>query len=398
MIALNIIDRTPQLNPSLLNIRVAAFWDITFSCNLRCKHCAVVPSRQGPHSLSDGDTMRMLENLLAGPEIITELNIQGGEPTIAPNLLTAVRWLGEHRVPWSMISNGLGWRDDHYRIMRRFPPIGLCFSLDGSNAASHDWVRGHGSFDCLVRTIAQCRELFAQMQTKIPLSVICVLNKRNVSDFQAIIEMAADMGISSLMFNHLIVAGAAIPNRESLVPSPEDLIDVTSFVCKHGGSYRGVEIHVRWLTPLMAEYYTDRFGTNTPITISICGAIRSSLFITPNGHLLPCPNMHRLGDNIGNEDFPLASEETNLVTRTLSAIRRSNYFARSYEGLHGISAPIRPSRCLNCRYSQICVPCPSQHYSGESHTEDLCFAFQDHLNYSGAAPRESGSPAVSSCT
>lgn len=90
-----------MLSYSRLNNSVRILWDITYACNLRCKHCFITPEmRDKPdQELSEEATYRLLRNVCSSGIIIQEFNLQGGEPIVASNFLHAVKWLGENEIP-----------------------------------------------------------------------------------------------------------------------------------------------------------------------------------------------------------------------------------------------------------------------------------------------------------
>jgi radical SAM protein with 4Fe4S-binding SPASM domain len=375
------MEQPPPIIPSgHFNSKITIFWDITYQCNLACIHCCVRGHKpiEEDQSLSMQQTRRMLANACSGREIVGEFNIQGGEPTLAPNLLPAIQWLGEHGIPWSMITNGTIWTDSHFAAIERYPPIGLAFSLDGANPDSHDSVRGRGSFDSMVRTVRRIRSSVRSKGMQTEISGICVLTKRNIHEFVDVINKARQLGMTSLMLNSLVLEGSARRNKAALTLRPEEMFPVSDFVFRNDQTHRGVSILLRWLTPLMSDYYARQHGTNSPPTVSKCGAIRSTLFITPNGHLLPCPNMGRLRCQLQENAFCLNSPETNLVANPLEQIRRSDYFARAYAKFHGDESPVRARLCEGCRFRGICVPCPTQSMAGNADVVALCYAFQQH--------------------
>lgn len=365
-----------------LNRVVTILWNITYGCNLNCKHCLLgllSEDLKGPagkeQPLSANDTVVLLSNACSEGVQIKEFNFQGGEPTVAPNFLTAVEWLGEHRIPWTVNTNATVWDQRHYSLVEEYPPLSITISLDGADSALHDWVRGQGAFAKLVETVRSLHDL---SRGAIPIDAICVLNKRNVKEVTAVLDTAVSLGIREIVLARLTIAGNAILNQSELEPEPRELFEVLKFVCLHKGRYRGLTIYVSWATPIMIEYYNKRYGTDVPISYSGCPAIRSEVTVSPQGFVWPCPNaLNRLAVRFGEEAFPLQSDELSLLSNDLTRIRNSKLFQKVYELLHGSSRPSRLARCQICKFASICQTCPSERWIGDDSSARLCHIFQD---------------------
>ena len=369
---------------SRLNSTLAILWDITYRCNLSCKHCFVTAARKaGQHStLSEHETGVLLASLCSGREIVREFNIQGGEPLCAPNLCFAIRWLGKNGIPWSINTNGVLWGQEHFKTVLNYPPVGITISLDGHTQDSHDWLRGSGAFRALMRTVKALRSL-KPAKKPIQIDAISVLHKRNVDSVKNILDHAADIGIREIVLNNLSICGSAERNRSSLELEPEKLFPVLDFVCRNRGKYRGMSVYIPWATPRMIAYYNSKYRIRIPILNAGCQAIRSEVTVSPQGHLRPCPNaLDRLHVAFGGDVFPDDGTDTKLGERILAEVRSSAMFARVYECLHGELRRPRLARCRRCKFIDRCGTCPSQRFTHEYPTEKLCFSFQDIIEKS----------------
>lgn len=190
--------------------------DITNYCNLRCIHC------YHPHHRNDGaialsDWIKILDEYEALRKRMgfkPLLILCGGEPLLSPiltPLITRARSLDkDYRI--MVLTNGtLVDRFDFGRL----PPLGtLSFqvSLDGARSESHDQVRGKGSFDKSEKGVRRLIEL------GYPVTLQCVLSKRNAEDIADFFRTALNWGASEMKFTRLIKAGHA----ESMVANQLD--------------------------------------------------------------------------------------------------------------------------------------------------------------------------------
>lgn len=174
---------------------------ITERCQLRCEHCYMgdrldralkMPMEQIVATLR---TWRQLGG--------SKLTILGGEPTLHPQYIDAVRAaaaLGYEHVITT--SNGL---EPAIRKFRRMDPAEFAYvqiSLDGGSAASHDRVRGPGTF---AEAVANIRELVALgFDTRI----IATVNRVNALDVLQLLDLADDIGVSLVKFHVFSVIGS----------------------------------------------------------------------------------------------------------------------------------------------------------------------------------------------
>ncbi len=351
-----------------LNSYLYILWNITYRCNLNCKHCMVADERKiAVKELNDGDTIRLLANVCLNDAIkIKEFNFQGGEPLVAPNFTFAVKWLGEHHIPWTINTNGTLWNDQHFDLITKYPPREIVVSLDG-DPETHDWLRGPGVFSKLQETI----KIIHDVNNNIQVNAICVLHKQNVKNIVTVFETAAHLGIKQLVLSKLAVSGNAVVNRDLLEPEPLDLFNVLRTVAYLKGRFEDTDLFVQWVTPLMLAYF------NLPIAYSGCPAIRSEVTISPDSELQPCSNaLVRLQRRFG-EELCLIRENVSLLNNDFESIRTSPLFQRIYELLHGPLSPPRHARCLDCYYVEICQTCPSDRWIGKDEDAKLCHHFQD---------------------
>lgn len=360
-----------------LNSRVSVLWNITLKCNLSCKHCFVGHKRSYDSSveLSKDDIILMIENIVSRFVTIKEFNIQGGEPTISNNLTLAIRTLGEKQIPWSINSNGVSWKDEHFEAVSSYPPAGITFSLDGHNSRTHDWLRGKGVFNSLMETIRKLKNI----DGGIPFDAICVLNKKNIKSFHEILDFANELGVRELVFMQLSPSGNAIKHLDELTPESADMFEVLSYICKTKGVYNGMLVYLPWATPIMIDYYNKLHETEIPILGATCQAVRGELTISHKGNLLPCPNALDRLNLAGNTDyFSEDKHHINLVTQDLQRIRTSYFFNEIYQLLHGDKQAPRISTCLHCPYNTICFTCPSERALGYDTSAKLCSDFQKY--------------------
>ncbi|MCC3777832.1 radical SAM protein [Streptomyces sp. UNOB3_S3] len=187
---------------------------ITEACPLRCSGCYMGARLERALKMSfETITSTLTTWRQMGGSKIT---ILGGEPTLHPRFEDTIRLasqLGYEHVITT--SNGLAKAN---RKFRRLEPDDFAYvqiSLDGGSAPTHDAIRGPGTFDETMKTVAElCERGF---DTR----VICTVNKANQTDCLRLLDIADDLGVSLVKFHVFSVIGRGHGSPENGMTPPE---------------------------------------------------------------------------------------------------------------------------------------------------------------------------------
>lgn len=189
-------------------------WELTLTCNLRCRHCGSYAGDPRPDELSTEECYRVADELAAlGCEKVT---LGGGEPTMRPEWAELGKHLVDRGVTVNIISNGWHWTERHLEKAKWAGLLNVAFSLDGFEDA-HDQVRRQGSFQKVVAAIDLC------VGAGMPTSIITHINKLNARSLPAFRDFLHDHGVASWQLQPGNPSGAMCENQE-LVIAPEDLL------------------------------------------------------------------------------------------------------------------------------------------------------------------------------
>ncbi len=174
---------------------------ITERCQLRCEHCYMGERLDRALKMPFGevaDTLRTWR-LMGG----SKLTILGGEPTLHPDYIRIIRHAGELGYEHVITtSNGL---QPAIRRFRQMTPADFAYiqiSLDGGSSASHDRIRGPGTFDEALRNIAEL------VRRGFDTRIICTVNRINAGDSLRLLDIADQLGVSLVKFHVFSVIGA----------------------------------------------------------------------------------------------------------------------------------------------------------------------------------------------
>ncbi len=268
-------------------------WHITERCNLRCTHC--YQESYGGDELNFEqwlDVLAQLEALLddwtvpgvAHPR--AHINVTGGEPFVHPDFVRLLEVFASkpERLSFAILSNGYFIDAALARKLAELAPGFVQVSVEGTQA-THDRIRGKGSFD---RTVAAIRHLTRE---KVPVLISFTAHRGNFREFPAVARLACDLRVKRIWSDRLIPSGAgAAPEMQSL--TPEEVREYVELMRRARD-----ESSRRWFCKTeVAQHRALQFLTGHEKPYH-CTAGDSLLTLRPNGDLLPC---RRLPIRVGN--------------------------------------------------------------------------------------------------
>jgi MoaA/NifB/PqqE/SkfB family radical SAM enzyme len=214
--------------------------ELTNRCQLRCQHC--FPER---HAATGDLPWEILETVLREGKGcgIDHLAFTGGEPTIHRRFAAIVRRVCAAEYTFSFVSNGL-------TLPRLYPLLrehrrhfrGVTFSLDGALEATHDRLRGPGSYRRVMQAASCC------VVTELPFTLNMVLTAYNRHEVSELVHLAARLGAAGVRFGWLMPTVETA--RHGLDLSPEACRAVEAEV-------RGLRQHAPIAVGLAPGYFSE---------------------------------------------------------------------------------------------------------------------------------------------
>lgn len=207
----DLIATWPVVAPAALRrtTPVSLCWSPIVRCNLACPQClddTTVMELAAPQR-------RRIARTLAHADVLG-VDISGGEPLLLrdlPNLITTVR--GGRRSAVSITTNG--WHLQRRALELAGVADAIRVSLDGPTIASHDSIRGDGSF---LRAIDGIR---AAVAVGIPVQLQTVLMRRTAAHLQDLIDTASALGARGLTVLQMLPIGAASALPDEMLTDDE---------------------------------------------------------------------------------------------------------------------------------------------------------------------------------
>ncbi|MEI6102821.1 MAG: radical SAM protein [Methanothrix sp.] len=217
----------PLTPPASLPVGVpplrAFYLYMTTGCNLRCRHCWVVPryvkGRPDPGEVIDAKLLqRAVEE--AKPLGLCSAKITGGEPLLHPQFKEIVKMLSDQGLGLNMETNGTLMTPQIARWLKEETRVGfISVSLDGADAAAHDSFRGvPGAFDSALLGLDA---LFGAGYRNV--QVIMSVYRGNALQIDDVVALARAHGANSVKFTPVTNTGrgAALHEGGEALDLPE---------------------------------------------------------------------------------------------------------------------------------------------------------------------------------
>lgn len=205
------------------------------------------------------------------------IKLTGGEPLLHPRIEEILNIVEAQRISLSIETNGIlcapGLSDKIARCKDAFVSV----SLDGTNAETHDWVRGvPGSFE---KALAGIRNLVAAGLK--PQIIMTVLNK-NRDQIEQMAKLAASLGAGSVKLNVLQpTERAEILIRGGMAPDIRELLELGKWVEKTLSETARLPVFFHQppaFRPLGKMFGTDGDGCSSCGILNIIGVLANGSY------------------------------------------------------------------------------------------------------------------------
>lgn len=187
---------------------------VTNRCQRDCDHCLRDPS-QAPVDLRL-DVAAMAIAFGRAEFDTTHVSLTGGEPTLHPEFVGLIDLVAGAGMTWDMVTNGerfaevLAHLDE---VPSRVTALrSLSLSMDGATEATHDGIRGPGSFRAVMAAASICAV------RGIPFGLQMTIHRRNVDELERLGLDAALLGAKHVSFAMMQPTGTALDQGLALSP------------------------------------------------------------------------------------------------------------------------------------------------------------------------------------
>lgn len=317
-------------------------WNLTRRCNLRCKHCYLGASTEGPEELSTEESLRILGEI-AEVNRETVLILSGGEPLLRSDLDVLIGRAAALGMTAVLGTNGTFLTPERAGSLGRRGLKGVGISVDSLVSSRHDEFRGFaGAWAAAREGIEAARAAGLDVQVQM------TLTRDNFEELPVVARFARDAGARALAVFFLVCTGRG-----------QGLVDLTPDEHERAlrmlAGFRGDNIMIR---PRCAPTFRRVLTREDPDSFLLqsdagrCMAAKNYCRITPEGDVTPCPYLPLVAGSLRERSFGEIWRSAPL----LEALREP--------ALHG--------RCGACEYRELCGGCRARAFaaSGDPLDED----------------------------
>lgn len=328
-------------------------WDITYACNLKCKHCYADAGKNPGNELTTEEAKKVIDQLdRASVPIIA---FSGGEPLVRKDIFELTKYARDKGMYVSVATNGTLITKEKAREMKESGVEFTQISLDGATAETHDGFRGiKGVYGKTIQGIRHCVDegFFVNIAT--------TATHYNYDEIPKIIDLCEQLDVNWFMVYNFVPIGRGefIAENDLNPKEREELLNLLWQKLKNGG-----KVNVLTTAPQFARVALEsEIGESEKIVpthfanpelsdklvnltefIGGCGCGRLYCAIKPNGDIEPCVFFPLTIGNIKKDNFK------NLwrTNQMLSELRNKDLL----EG-----------NCGQCDYRYYCGGCRARAY------------------------------------
>lgn len=299
-------------NTTRLSIPLNVTFEITYRCNLRCRHC-YLPDHSDHGELTTQEIFRILDELAEAKCLY--LTLTGGEIFTRSDFFEIAEHARKKNFALRLFTNGTLIDESVADRIGELGPFTVDISIYGSKPETHDWVTKHpGSFETSIQAVKMLRARGVRTLLKFPL-MDC-----NVNEYEGIMHLGDELDSEYRFDPNIVPQNNGCDEPLALRVKDEDLRKV--FKDKRLFPQCGQQ-------EIMGE-------TASPI----CEAGRNSCSINPYGEVFPC--------------LQLLLNAGNLREKSFGEIWKNSEILKKLRGLKVKDLP----ECSVCKLAYWCNRCP----------------------------------------
>lgn len=246
--------------------------EFTHRCPLRCPYCSNPVELDRRSVELDTETWLRVFSEAARLGVI-QTHLSGGEPTARKDIVEIVRHCAGLGIYANLITSGAGVDAARMEALADAGLDHVQLSFQATTPEMNDLIGGlRGAYEQKSRLAGQVLAL------GIPLTVNCVIHRRNIGQVEDFVRLAVALGAKRVEIAHTQYYGWALKNRAMLMPTREQTLEAVATVERLRSEMKGTIVIDAVIPDYYARYPKPCMG----------GWGRQSLNVTPAGKVLPC--------------------------------------------------------------------------------------------------------------
>jgi pyrroloquinoline quinone biosynthesis protein E len=288
--------------------------ELTHRCPLHCVYCSnPLELTQRSTELSTEDWSRVFQE--AATLGVLQADFTGGEPLTRPDILHLIRAARAAGLYVNLITSGLPLDESKLEALVAAGLDHFQLSFQGAHEEIAQEISGTKAHPQKLRVLEWLK------RHRVAVTLNFVIHRRNIEQLPEMLALAESSSASRVEFANVQYYGWAFANRDSLLPTREQLTHSIDFLKKAQERLSG-KIKVEYVVPdYYARYPKPCMG----------GWGRKLMLITPSGDALPCHAARAI---------PGLSFE-NVTNRGLSEIWNSSDAFQKFRGESWMQEPCK---------------------------------------------------------
>lgn len=253
-----------------LDAPICLTWELTYACNLACRHCLSSSGRRDPRELTTAECESVIDDLQRLQ--VFYVNVGGGEPTVRPDFWHLLDRATERGVGVKFSTNGSRITAAVARRLAASAYVDVQVSIDGATAEVNDAVRGPGSYDTALTAMRRLADAGFR-----GFKISVVATRHNIPQLDAFKALADSLG-AQLRLTRLRPSGRGVDVWDELHPTAAQQRDLYEWLLAHGEDVLTGD----------SFFHLGAYGRPLP-GLNLCGAGRVVCLIDPVGDVYACP-------------------------------------------------------------------------------------------------------------
>ncbi|MCL6557236.1 MAG: mycofactocin radical SAM maturase [Firmicutes bacterium] len=304
-------------NNRKLSAPVNVTWEVTYRCNLSCRHCLSAGTTANcRNDMALEQCKRFIDDLKRIK--VFQVNIGGGEPFLRADILEILNYAHEKGIVTCVSTNGTLVDDSLAKRLSQMDLIYIQVSLDGAKPETNDQIRGKGTFQRIIAGI----ELFNKYNFP-NLSINTVVTRINFKEIIEIYKLGKYFKAKTRL-SRFRPSGGAKKIWKDYHLTREQTVELASFLSEYRDVLTG------------DSFFSITAEDRKDLGLNMCGAAKMTCSVSPDGSVYPCAFLQ--------EEYFYAG---NILKESLGNIWHNSNVFNMLRGLN-IEA------CKNCSRFNIC--------------------------------------------
>jgi len=250
---------------------LALIAELTHRCPLHCVYCSnPLELEARSRELSTDDWSRVFREAAALG--VLQADFTGGEPLIRQDLLDLIRAARSAGLYVNLITSGLPLDEARLEALVEAGLDHFQLSFQGAREETANEISGTKALPQKLKVLEWLK------RHRVAVTLNFVIHRRNIDQLPEMLALAESSSATRVEFANVQYYGWAFANRDSLLPTREQLTQSLDFLKKAQERLAG-KIKVEYVVPdYYAKYPKPCMG----------GWARKLMLITPSGDALPC--------------------------------------------------------------------------------------------------------------